>query len=505
MFYINLIRKLDFKFANKLLELFKIHFCSLNTSQIAIICSGFFKSNNIIRDQEILCLILEHINSVIKDNDIISNVQDNTFITLVLTIIKSLRSGLILNANSQQKCIIFLQNLCAINKTQELPLIVLSHASWLASNLQINDPPFFTITYNKLQTDLSNSRLKEITKIIWCLSNFEMKKYQHFDGFAFNSKDELISNVLKELEKPSRQIELLHFFDHFAVLMYAFSIINVYPLQLLRSLFDHLNDRESFNFETDNIKSGVQAKVFGDYKSSQISRAPDKTHVLFDVLYPLYASFKIERLEFKDTISHPYFDSLLRAHELKSLNLSQRLMQKNSFDSMFDVKRPSAQKKESQFNNKFFSDEIHAQISTLTPTDFQIGPKTGLRLNSLPSLIHILPHNRSPMIYLNLKIMDKFGHHIEKITNSFIGEYLGKSNSLSHLASHPHLVVVPAAYHSYDTSRQLTGKFLAKLRQLRTLKYNVALVSWSEYSKTENKQLYMKQLVSEHLMDRYGD
>lgn len=243
MFYINLQRWTVEKAIIHLEN--KIHFAmpEISLNELAIISMGFFKSRSKISNSKIIKRMIQLIIEQIPEID------DYCLVSLLKQIRYSSQS-------EHAKDIFNLYNKFVPHVDNLNPSTCI-HLMMIGTNINVHHAEILNVVSKQLLKDIKKVRLKEITKLLHCLS-----KYFHKPNIKVDIFDILIS----ELKSPVREEEIYMYPDCLLNCLLSLSFFNIYIDDLL---FKVLNP-DFINLIKEKSKLSINEEILTLYYGAEI-------------------------------------------------------------------------------------------------------------------------------------------------------------------------------------------------------------------------------------------
>lgn len=211
MFLVNLQRKVPEKYMrpleNKLLTIIK----SSTIEEIGVICLGFFKTENKVRDVRIIKAIITRYCREVKKIEPLT----------VNAILKFLKKSMQLPETDYY--IPLLQKSISYVTNWDVPTSI--HLALLSTECHVYDPLLLDAVTEKVANNIEDARIKDCIKLLQCLSHFN-----HAPGSEFNDK------FLLELKKKSSHAEIENYPRVLAYAALYYAYIGHYNYKILSTV-----------------------------------------------------------------------------------------------------------------------------------------------------------------------------------------------------------------------------------------------------------------------------
>lgn len=232
MFYLNLCRKSTQMHDVESRFLKTIHEMDIN--QIGIMCLAFFKTETKMRSFELIEKI--YVNTI---NEIDNDIPDITLVNILKT----------LRYSSDPSHATYMQTLCEKlrSKIDACSILACLHIALLGTNLQFIDQTLMECIVQKFNTNIKETRLKDIERIAFALGLFDFKT-------ETGSEKEFLQNILAELKL--RIDEIMKYPKCFAGTLHYLTFKGVYDEEMISSVL-----KEDFiNFAYGELTEKVNVK-----------------------------------------------------------------------------------------------------------------------------------------------------------------------------------------------------------------------------------------------------
>ncbi|XP_067134922.1 FAST kinase domain-containing protein 5, mitochondrial [Centruroides vittatus] len=216
MFYINLQRWTNEKAQNNVENKINHIMYQISINELAIISMGLFKSRSKINNSS----VLKNMINLVKQQ--IPEINNNYSLASLLKQIRySSQSEHVKDIyDLQTKCIPF------VDKWNPSTCI---HVILLGTSINVRHTEILDAVANKLLKDIKEVRLKEITKLLHCLSKYYHKPDTNVDIFH---------TLIDELRTPVREEEIYQYPTCLLQFLLSLSFFSSYPEDLLAKLFN---------------------------------------------------------------------------------------------------------------------------------------------------------------------------------------------------------------------------------------------------------------------------
>lgn len=411
-FYVGIYRKPPFDMHNLEVALAE-NFSQFTIEEIAIMSMGFFKSKTPIRSME---LVSRMIDLIIDNSKTINSLS-------LAALLKVIRYSMKITIGDQiYKLLETLQH-----EIPRLSLMCNVHLALLGTTtLTLHAECLNKIAQYSIEV-ISQTRLKDMERLVLTYGTF---------NFIPKTNKCLFTEVIKELQKPERDVEIIKYGRSFACCISYLGLLGIYPVDLISKA----------------LSAEFLEKTFGS-QCFAYSYSILALHNFAELFYPTQ---EMNRLSKKSAIilAKKYTDFVPREDYKKQYNVTERMM----------------------------LDVMNILKTSRGGNDYVIAD-------------HILTHHqRGDIIICNDH--DGFPVPVQEIFSKEIFGIIKKppNNNIWIV-----LVIAGRNVMIYN-SEAPTGPFIAKVRELKTLGYHPVLVHWSLYSKLESfeeKLNYLNSLIKQ--------